>query len=117
MIKVVFFHDNGVVWGWNEYIESVDDIPYKYVQVDELPEVVWNTPAGKRVRYTDDKKLFVLEDVPVSQEVDTPSELDKLKARLEKAEVENAALKQADLDNKESIAGLIQLVMSQTDAK
>lgn len=28
-----------------------------------------------------------------------------------------AELKRADLDNKESIAGLIQLVMSQTDAK
>ncbi|MCP3808488.1 hypothetical protein NLX78_14710 [Paenibacillus sp. Lou8.1] len=114
MIRVVYLHDDGVVWGWNEYVESVEDIPYKYVQVDELPEVVWNTPAGKRVRYTDDKK-FALEDMPVSQEVETPSELDKLKTRLEKAEAENAALKQADLDNKEAIAGLIQLVMEQSN--
>lgn len=115
MIKVVFFDEAGVVWGWNEYIESKDDIHYQYVEVDELPEIVWNTPVDKQVRYKD--KKFILEDKPTLQGTDESSELENLLARLEKAEAENAALRQADLDNKDAIAGLIQFVMSKADVK
>ncbi|MGM1019291.1 MAG: hypothetical protein ACQEXV_01755 [Bacillota bacterium] len=114
-MKVVFIDNQGVVWGYNKYAELAEDLPFAYIVVDEIPESIWNTPIGKQVRYTDDKK-FVVEDIPGFQEIGKSSELDRLISRLGIVEAENASLKQANLDNKESIAGLIQLFMSQSKA-
>lgn len=107
------------IWSNDQMVAVTEDgtlkirnpIDGSYRSISEVGRVTSRDVLEKK--YKSEKQEF--EDIPVPKAPEKISELDQLKAQMAEMKTQNATLKQADLDNKESISGLIQLLMSKSD--